>query len=53
VYGTTAWKLVLAECMNVVGFQVRDTNQITNKWDGLIKDYKKLKKYIDGTGSAN
>ena len=40
VYGTTAWKLVLAGCMSVVGFRARDTDQITNKWDGLIKDYK-------------
>lgn len=53
VYGTTAWKLVLAGCMNVVGFRARDTDQITNKWDGLMKDYKKLKEYIEGTGSAN
>ena len=53
VYGTTAWKLVLAGCLSVVGFRVRDTDQITNKWDGLIKDYKKLKDYIDGSGSAN
>lgn len=53
VYGSTAWRLVLAGCMAVVGFRARDTDQITNKWDGLIKDYKKLKEYIDGTGSAN
>ena len=53
VYGTTAWKLVLAGYMSVVGFRAKDTNQITNKWDGLIKDYKKLKIYIDGTGSTN
>ena len=53
VYGTTAWKLVLAGCMSVVGFRARDVDQITNKWDGLIKDYKKLKDYIEGTGSAN
>ena len=53
VYGNTAWKLVLAGCLSVVGFRVRDTDQITNKWDGLIKDYKKLKEYIDGSGSAN
>jgi hypothetical protein len=53
VYGTTAWKHVLAGCLSVVGFRVRDTDQITNKWDGLIKDYKKLKDYIDGSGSAN
>ena len=53
VYGTTAWKLVLAGCMSVVGFRARDTDQITNKWDGLVKDYKKLKEYIEGTGSAN
>ena len=53
VYGTTAWKLVLAGCMGVVGFRARDTDQITNKWDGLIKDYKKIKDYIEGTGSAN
>ena len=39
--------------MSVVGFRNRDTNQITNKWDGLIKDYKKLKDYIEGSGSAN
>ena len=53
VYGTTAWKLVLAGCMSVVGFRARDTDQITNKWDGLIKDYKKLKDYIEGSSSAN
>ena len=53
VYGTTAWKLVLAGCMGVVGFCARDTDQITNKWDGLIKDYKKLKEYIENTGSGN
>ena len=53
VYGTTAWRIVLAGCMSVVGFRARDTDQITNKWDGLIKDYKKLKEYIEGTGSAN
>ena len=43
VYGTTAWKLILQGCMGVVGFRARDTDQITNKWDGLIKDYKKTK----------
>jgi hypothetical protein len=53
VYGTTTWKLVLARCMAVVGFRERDADQITNKWDGLIKDYKKLKDYIEGTCSAN
>jgi hypothetical protein len=53
VYGTTAWKLVLAGCMSVVGFRVRDADQLTNKWDGLIKEYKKLKDYIEGTGSVN
>ena len=53
VYGTTAWKLVLQGCMGVVGFRARDTDQITNKWDGLIKDYKKLKEYIESTGSGN
>jgi hypothetical protein len=52
VYGTAAWKLVLAGCMSVVGFCARDVDQITNKWDGLIKDYKKLKDYIECTGSA-
>ena len=53
VYGTTMWRLVLAGCMSVVGFRPRDADQITNKWDGLIKDYKKLKEYIEGTGSSN
>ena len=53
VYGSTAWRLVLAGCMGVVGFRGRDIDQITNKWDGLIKDYKKLKDYIEGTGSGN
>ena len=53
VYGTTAWRLVLAGCMSVVGFRARDVDQITNKWDGLIKDYKKLKDYIESSGSAN
>ena len=53
VYGTTAWKLVLAGCMAVVGFRPRDSDQLTNKWDGLIKDYKKLKDYIEASGSAN
>ena len=31
VYGTTAWKTMLAGCLDVVGFRVRDTDQITNK----------------------
>ena len=53
VYGTTAWRAVLAGCMGVVGFRARDTDQITNKWDGLMKDYKKLKDYIEASGSAN
>lgn len=53
VYGSTAWKIVLAGCMGVVGFRERDADQITNKWDGLIKDYKKIKEYVEGTGSAN
>lgn len=53
VYGTTAWKQVLAGCMFVVGFRARDADQLTNKWDGLIKDYKKLKDYVEGTGSAH
>ena len=53
VYGTTAWKAVLAGCMSVVGFRARDADQITNKWDGLIKDYKKLKDYIESTGSGD
>ena len=53
IYGTTAWKLVLAGCMSVVDFRARDTDHITNKWDGLIKDYKKLKDYIEDMGSAN
>ena len=39
--------------MAVVGFRERDADQLTNKWDGLIKDYKKLKDYIEGTGSGN
>ena len=50
VYGTTAWRAILAGCMSVVGFRVRDIDQITNKWDGLMKDYKKLKDYIEGSG---
>ena len=53
VYGSTAWRLVLAGCMAVVGFRTRDADQITNKWDGLVKEYKKLKEYIEGTGSGN
>ena len=53
VYGSTAWRLVLAGCMGVVGFRPRDADRITNKWDGLVKDYKKLKEYIEGTGSGN
>ena len=53
VYGTTAWRAVLAGCMGVVGFRARDTDQITNKWDGLIKYYKKLKDYIESSNSAN
>jgi hypothetical protein len=32
---------------------VRDIDPITNKWDVLTKDYKKLKEYIEDTGSAN
>jgi hypothetical protein len=53
VYGTTAWKIVLAGCMAEVGFRARNADQLTNKWDGLIKDFKKLKEYVEGTGSAN
>ena len=53
VYGSTAWRLVLAGCMAVPGFRARDADQITNKWDGLIKEYKKLKDYIEGSGSGN
>ena len=53
VYGTQAWKQVLAGCMSVVGFRARDADQLTNKWDGLIKDYKKLKEYVEGTGSTH
>ena len=40
---------MLADCMSDSSFRARDTDQITNKWDGLIKDYKKLKDYIEGT----
>lgn len=32
VYGTTAWRLVLAGCMAVPSFRVRDADQLTNKW---------------------
>ena len=53
VYGTMAWKIVLAGCMAEVGFRARDADQLTNKWDGLIKDYKKLKEHVEGTVSAN
>ena len=53
VYGNTAWKAVLEGCMGVVGFRARDADQITNKWDGLTKEYKKLKDYIEASGSAN
>jgi hypothetical protein len=53
VYGTTGWKFVLAGCMAEVGFRARDADQLTNKWDGLTKDYKKLKDYVEGTRSAN
>lgn len=53
VYGSTTWKVVLEGCLNVVGFRVRDADQITNKWDGLIKEYKKLKDYIEALGSGN
>ena len=44
VIKTTAWKLVLAGCMDVVGSQVRNADQITNKWDGLIKGYNKTQR---------
>ena len=40
VYETTAWKLMLVGCMSVASFRARNTDQITNKWDGLMKDYK-------------
>ena len=53
VYGSAAWKSVLAGCMSTVGFRARDADQLTNKWDGLVKDYKKLKDYIEGTGFGN
>jgi hypothetical protein len=53
VYGITAWKIVLAGYLGEVEFRSRDVDQITNKWDGLIKDYKKLKDYIESSGSGN
>lgn len=53
VYGSTAWKAVLEGCLSVVGFRLRDADQITNKWDGLMKEYKKLKDYIEASGSGN
>lgn len=29
--------------MGVVGIWLRDAEQVTNKWDGLINDYRKFK----------
>ena len=31
VYGTTAWKLVLAGCISVVAFRIMDPDQITKQ----------------------
>ena len=28
-------------CMGVVGFRDEGVDQVTNKWDGLMKDFKK------------
>lgn len=39
--------------MAVAEFRERDVDQLTNKWDGLMKDFKKLKDYIERTGSGN
>lgn len=51
VYGPTTWKSVLAICMHAVDFRSRDADRVTNKWDGLIKDYpKKNKKVHRGHG---
>ena len=47
------WKKVLARCMGVVDFRNRDVDQVTNKWDGLMKDFKKVKEYLEGTGVGN
>ena len=40
----------LEGCLSVVGFRLRDADHITNKWDGFIKEYKKLKDYIEASG---
>lgn len=42
--------MVLARWINEVGFQSRKADQITNKWDNLIEDYKKIKEHIGGLG---
>lgn len=53
VYATTAWKLGLEGCMSIVIFREKDEDQITKKWDTLIKDYQKIKVYIENTTLAN
>lgn len=52
VYGTTAWKKNLSKCLGVVGFRGRNIDQTTNKWDRLMKDYKKVKEYLEGIGGG-
>lgn len=37
--------------MGVVDYT--DVDQVTSKWDGLMKDFKKVKEYLEGTGVGN
>ena len=52
-YGIIVQKLVLEGCIDVVGVWFKDAGQVTNKWDGLINNYRKFKEQIRMIGSAN
>ena len=53
VYGRDAWRKIVAGCNAVPGFRERDADQITNKWDTVTKEFKKLKDYLISSGGAS
>jgi hypothetical protein len=53
VYGKDAWRKIVAGCNAVPGFRERDADQITNKWDTVTKEFKKLKDHLVSSGGAS
>lgn len=53
VFGKKAWRKIVLGCNAVPGFRERDADQITNKWDAVTKEFKKLKDYFSSSGGAS